>query len=79
MAKRRNGNLGRQSVFRGKLGGQRIQGIITKRGGECFEGARRELAQLVRREPPQISDGDVIEFLARGKGNTRDYLAGIAK
>lgn len=78
MAKR-NGNMGRQSVFRGKKGGQRIQGLVTRRGGECFEGARRDLARLTQREPTQISDADVIEFLARGTANTRDYLAGIAK
>lgn len=79
MAKRRNPNMGRPSVFRDKRGGRRVQGLITRVGRDWFESRREELAALCGREPKQVTDADVIEFMARGATNTRDYLAGIAK
>jgi hypothetical protein len=69
---------GRQSIFRDKIGGDRVQGVITPAGSRRFEIARSKLAKLAGREVEQVSDADVIEFLARGEANTREYLAGSA-
>jgi hypothetical protein len=66
--------VGRASIFRGKEGGVRVQGIVTKRGGEAFEDARARLAQIAFRDKDSISDADVIEFLARGVRETRQYI-----
>ena len=57
---------GRASLFRGKKGGARVQGVITRDGARAFERRRRDLATLVRRKAADISDADVIEYLARG-------------
>lgn len=69
---------GRVSVFRGKDNGVRIQGVLTKEGGKAFERQRENLARLYTRvvghAPTSISDADVVEFLARGEGETRRYL-----
>lgn len=65
---------GRASLFRGKKGGRRIQGIVTRRGGELFEMRRRWLASLTNRKQREVSDADVIEYLARGEKETLKYL-----
>lgn len=56
----------------------RVQGIITRIGGQKFEAARRALGELysdVRgHKPATVSDADVIEYMARGPGGTRKYL-----
>ena len=69
---------GRASIFRGKDDGVRVQGILTKTGGACFEGARARLRATYQRAvgeaPRSVSDADVIEFLARGETNTEHYL-----
>jgi hypothetical protein len=69
---------GRHSIFRGKDGGIRVQGIITRAGGHRFEVAARRLERLYRdvvgAKPATISDADVIEYLARGDDDTRAYL-----
>ena len=67
---------GRKSIFRNKAGGDRVQGIITRIGSQRFEEARHRLAVVARRLVSNVSDADVVEFLARGEKNTRDYLAG---
>lgn len=70
--------MGRASVFRGKENGVRVQGIITKTGGQMFETQRRKLsalyAAIMRRRPATVSDADVIEYMARGDGLTALYL-----
>jgi hypothetical protein len=58
---------GRASIYRDKRGGDRVQGVITKTGSHAFEDARKRLARIVRRATDQISDADVIEWLARGR------------
>jgi hypothetical protein len=69
---------GRASIFRGKDDGKRVQGLLTKTGGEAFERRRRELQLLHRqvtgRKPNVVSDADVIEFLALGQEATTVYL-----
>jgi len=47
---------------------------MTPAGSVRFEQARARLARLVSREPEQVSDADVFEFLARGDKETRGYL-----
>jgi hypothetical protein len=70
---------GRASIFRGKADGMRVQGILTKRGGEAFERERRNLErlhrQVTKRTPTVVSDADVIEYLALGEAATVAYLA----
>lgn len=66
--------MGRPSIFRDKEGGQRVQALISKRGGKQFELARRCLAVLAKREPKHVSDADVVEYLARGEEETRLYI-----
>lgn len=70
---------GRASIFRGKDRGVRVQGILTRNGGEAFEQRRSELARLYRkvrrRKPTVVSDADVIEFLALGEQATVIYLS----
>ena len=63
---------GRASVFRGKR--TRVQGLLTPAGAQQFERARRRLATLAGRAADDLSDADVIEFLARGEAKTRTYL-----
>lgn len=67
--------LGRQSIFRDKKGGSRVQGVMTKAGTRAFANARKRLATLADREPENVSDADVIEFMARGEAETVLYLA----
>lgn len=70
---------GRRSIFRGKAGGIRVAGFITRFGAKRFEQARRELGFIFRevmgRRPLAVSDADTIEFLSRGVEDTRAYLA----
>ena len=69
---------GRASIFRGKADGVRVQGILTKSGGEAFERSRRDLArlhrQVTKRKATVVSDADVIEYLALGEDATVAYL-----
>lgn len=65
---------GWQSVFRGKNLKRRYQGVLTNAGAKQFEEARRKLAGLVGVARDKVSDGDTIEFLARGEAQTRAYL-----
>jgi hypothetical protein len=61
---------GRASIFRDKEGGTRVQGLLTAEGFVCFGERREELrrltAEVVGKDPGQVSDADVIEYLARG-------------
>jgi len=65
-------------MFRGKDNGVRLQGVLTKEGGACFEIRRQALAALykriMRKDPVTVSDADVIEYLARGAVETLHYL-----
>lgn len=65
---------GSQSIFRNKDGGDRVQGNITPIGSIRFEHARARLAKLDGRETEETSDGDVIEYLARGEADTIAYI-----
>jgi hypothetical protein len=70
--------MGRASIFRGKENGVRVQGILTREGGKALEARRSELAKLCRKilghKPTNVSDADVIEYLARGETGTAAYL-----
>jgi hypothetical protein len=75
MAKR----AGRKSVFRdkmidGKLTGGRIHGVLSSRGRERFEAHRDKLGAIAIRPSSAVSDGDVVEYLARGVTETRRAL-----
>lgn len=63
---------GRLSIF--AKDGPKVQGILSKQGGEAFERKRGELAKIAGWEGRTVSDADTIEFLARGEANTRKYL-----
>jgi len=79
----RTGVKGRQSVFRGKGDGLRVQGMLTREGGRLFEVARAQLQKLVekafKRPAVAISDADTIEFLAMGELETWKYLSEQAR
>ncbi len=66
------------NVFKGKATERKVQGIMTELGWRRFEVARRQLGAIymsvVGRELARVSDGDVVEFLARGEDETRRYL-----
>lgn len=72
--------MARTSLFGPKDGGDRVQGGLTSAGASAFELARVELFQLVTkvtgRMPAGVSDGDTIEYLARGRRVTRAILKG---
>ena len=76
MAKPLKPAVGRESLFRGKAGGDRVQGNLTPVGSRRFEAARARLARMAGREPEKVSDADTIEFLARGEEESRKVLAG---
>jgi|SoimicmetaTmtLPB_FD_contig_31_35061119_length_384_multi_3_in_0_out_0_1 hypothetical protein len=59
-------SMGRASIYRGKKGGDRVQGILTRDGSRLFQMRRKRLASLTRRPMQQVSDADVIEWMARG-------------
>lgn len=65
-----------KSVFVGKVKGKefRRQGLLTPEGSGDFELARERLAKLVGWPPDSVSDGDTMEYLARGDKDTRAYL-----
>ncbi len=66
---------GRVSLFGAKNvragGGRRVQGYLSKVAAEYFDDAAAVLAQLAKVEKADLSDADIIEFLARGKTNTK--------
>jgi hypothetical protein len=66
---------GNVSIFKDKAGGDRVQGNITPVGSRRFEQARARLGKLAGREKEQVSDADVIEYLARGERDTIAYIA----
>ena len=75
--------LGRPCIWGNKDDGQRVQGIITKRGGQEFEWLRQELAALYKRvmgrEAAAISDADVMEFSVRGAVEAVKALEALKK
>ena len=66
--------MGRPSVFRDKNKRNRVVGILTDTGAEKFNAARQRLSVLSGMDVELVSDGDVVEFLARGANATREYL-----
>lgn len=57
--------MGRPAIYRNK-NAKNIHGMITKDGEKLFELARAQAAKIVDWPKKRVSDGDVIEFLARG-------------
>lgn len=77
MASKRKHAGGRAAIFTGKVGGDRVQGDITKEGSKAFERARKRLTAISKWDRPNpVSDADVIEYLARGERATFAYLIG---
>ena len=65
--------MARPTIFEGGKS-YRIQGDLTKEGGQAFERARKMLAALVGWKPSRVSDADTAEFLWRGYASTLEYL-----
>lgn len=65
---------GRPCIFRSPGEKVRYQGIVTYHGSMFFEQARARLALIVKMKPAAVSDGAVIEYLARGDRKARAYL-----
>lgn len=57
--------MGRPAIYRNK-NAKNIHGMITEDGAKLFELARAEAARVVKWPKKRVSDGDVLEFLARG-------------
>ena len=56
------------TLYPGKWGGDRVQGVLTPEGAELFEGFREHLRAIsppTGPKPRPISDSDVIEWLLR--------------
>lgn len=73
---------GRKSLFRGKWQGgkeggpihRRLSAVLTSKGWDKLEEHRRALAEIADRDPKHVSDGDTVEYLARGGTETRRAL-----
>lgn len=67
----------RPSMF--EKGGRPVHGKLSRDSARRFEAARKALSRLYRDVTglpwKHVSDGDVLEYLLRGSGGTRDYLA----
>lgn len=70
--------MSHRSIFSPK-DGDRFQGETTATGSAAFEAARHRLGRLAGRASDLVSDGDTMEYLARGDDETRLYLARRAK
>ena len=68
--------MGRRSIFPVKDGAL-YHGILTRIGTKACEQARAKLADLSGWDADNISDADLIEFMARGDLETVKYLAGF--
>lgn len=70
-------------LFGPKSSRTRFQGILSKKGGLALERARSRLWALYREvfgiDPTRISDGDVVEYLARGDEDCRQELEAKAR
>ena len=65
---------GRPVIFGPKDDDKTVRALaLTKRGRVLFEKARKRLKKLAK-WPGSVSDGDVIESLARGDDETAAYL-----
>lgn len=62
------------SIFGGKVDGSRYQGVVSVAGSIRVEAMRDRLAKLAGRLPEQTSDGDVLEYLARGEKETQRII-----
>lgn len=67
--------MGRPSVFAPKDTKARYQGLMTSVGSKLAEKHRADLAKLSGLKVSQVSDGDLFDYLARGKEATVEYLA----
>ena len=71
---------GRVSIFGPKNvragGGRRVQGYLGKVAAEYFADAAQKLSVIADVSQNDLSDADIIEFLARGRTNTRLKLRG---
>ena len=65
---------GRPSIFRGKDRSTPVKAYMTPTGKKQLHVARRRLAHLVGWKVVDVSDGDVVEYLARGHEATVVYL-----
>lgn len=67
-----------KAMFVPKDKATRFQGIMTAHGRKRFEEQRRKLTRMFRDvmgyDNGGASDGDVVEYLARGEADTRHYL-----
>lgn len=65
---------GRPTIFRSPGDKVRYQGLVSAEGARLFEQARLRLANIVHVEIENVSDGAVMEYLARGDRETRAHV-----
>jgi len=67
--------MGRPSLFGKKDVNARYQGLMTTVGSRRFETTRKHIAAFVGIPVDRVSDGDVFDYLARGKQEAEKVLA----
>jgi hypothetical protein len=70
---------GRPTIFRSPGEKVRYQGLVSAVGAQLFEKARARVALLVKTNTDAVSDGAVMEYLARGDRASRAYLKSTRK
>lgn len=58
---------GRRSLFRGKDRTTAVKAYLTQVGHAEFQRARVQLATMVDWEPDAVSEGDIVEWVLRGR------------
>lgn len=74
--------MARPSMFGELSGGRRLQGVISKAAAKRFDVHRKDLAVMAREVVGwrgAISDGAVIEYLARGRSAAMEFFVKAAK
>jgi len=66
--------MARPAIFGTKHHKARYQGILSEEGAARFEQARVRLAELVGWAIDRVSDGDVMEYMARGHAESQRWL-----
>lgn len=80
MAKTHHGRLGLfgpKNVRGGKC--RKVQAHLGPVAAKLFDGHRLALGQIAKVAPVTLSDGDVVEYLVRGRMNTKLKLKGDVK
>lgn len=79
MKRRARLNEGHPAIFRGKDRTKPLRAFLTEIGKAKIEEARKRLAKLAKWKVSDVSNGDVVEYLARGEQETIAYLRDVGQ